>query len=143
MKTSNRRKILFVPPNFIAALLSRGLVRNQFFCIPEPLGLPETARVAGVHTDYERGSIALVIEDESFEEVVAGMAYPRLEVQWGTHEVLLKPLSAEAFFAESDLFLVHVQDVINPARKAEGLDTVSDGAARQLFASVMRGEYRK
>lgn len=49
--------------------------------------------------------------------------------------------SSEAYFAHRDAFVAYVEEQVNPARKAEGLDTVSAGAASRLFDIAVRATY--
>jgi len=79
-----RRKIVYVPCDFVRDLLTRGLTRGPCLNIPEPVGLPETARTMGVWYDASRNSFAFVVEDESFEETPEGCEFPVHEVQWRT-----------------------------------------------------------
>jgi hypothetical protein len=85
-----RRRIIYVPENYVLALLSRGLVCNQFIRVPEPLGLPETARVVGVWSDWQRNAFGIVVQDPSFEEVPEAIMLPEMQVQWSYVEVVVK-----------------------------------------------------
>ena len=85
-----RRRVIYVPENYILALLSRGQVHNQGIRVPEPLGLPETARVVGVWSDWARNAFGIVVEDPSFEEVPEGITLPEMRVQWSYVEIAIK-----------------------------------------------------
>ncbi len=82
-----RRRVLHAPHQFVVHLLSRGLRRGPRLILPEPVGLPATANVVGVYTDYSRDSFAIVVEDEAFEEVPDGFSIPELEVRWTVIEL--------------------------------------------------------
>jgi hypothetical protein len=49
--------------------------------------------------------------------------------------------SSEEYFADRDAFVAYVLDEVNPARAAEGLSTVSHGAASRLYDIVKSGAY--
>jgi hypothetical protein len=85
-----RRRVIYVPENYVLALLGRGLIHNQFIRVPEPLGLPETARVVGVWSDWQRNAFGLVVQDPSFEEVPEAIMLPEMQVQWSYVEVAIK-----------------------------------------------------
>ena len=85
-----RLRVIYIPENYVLALLSRGLIHNQFIRVPEPLGLPETARVVGVWSDWARNSFNIVVQDPSFEEVPEGVTLPEMRVQWSYLEVAVK-----------------------------------------------------
>jgi len=94
-RMARRRRVIYVPENYVLALLSRGLWHNQYVRVPEPLGVPETARMVGVWTDYSRNAFALVVEDASFEETPEGLMLPEMRVEWSVVELATKPPSAE------------------------------------------------
>lgn len=88
-KHSRRRKVIYVPENYVLAMLSRAWQRNQFITVPDPVELPETAWVVGVWSDFSRNAFALVVEDESFEEVPESVMVPELQITWSTVELAL------------------------------------------------------
>jgi hypothetical protein len=59
------------------------------------------------------------------------------------HGPAFVPLTGEAYFIDRDLFLRYVETDVNPARVAEGLDLVPNGAASHLFDVVTSGRYRR
>ncbi len=85
-----RRRVIYVPENYVLALLSRGLVENQVIRVPEPLGLPSTAQVVGVWNDWSRNAFAMVVQDPSFEEVSEAVMLPEMQLQWSYVEVAIK-----------------------------------------------------
>lgn len=78
-----RQRVIYVPTSYVLKLLSRGLVCDGRIRMPEPLGLPATARVLTVHNSWERDAFAMVVQDESFDAVPDGMMLPEMQVQWG------------------------------------------------------------
>jgi hypothetical protein len=91
-----RRRVIYVPENYVLALLSRGLVHNQFIRVPEPLGLPDTARVVGVWSDWSRNAFGIVVQDPTFEEVPEAVMLPEMQVQWSYVEVAVKSPNDQA-----------------------------------------------
>jgi len=87
---ARRLRIIYVPENYVLALLSRGLVCNQFIRVPEPIGLPETARAVGVWSDWQRNAFAIVVQDPSFGEVPEAIMLPEMQVRWSYVEVAVK-----------------------------------------------------
>ena len=83
--------MVFVPEVFIRDLLSNGLRHSTYVTLPEPLGLPTTAHMVGVWPEYSRNAFALVVEDESFEEVPEGSMLPEIPVKWGTVKLAILP----------------------------------------------------
>lgn len=73
---------MFVPQSYVGGILSRGFNGNDFIVLPEPLGLPITAKLVGVWNDYQRNAFSLVFEDASFEEVPEGLMSPEINVKW-------------------------------------------------------------
>ena len=90
-----RRRVIYVPENYVLDFLSRGLVHNQFIRVPEPLGLPATARVVGVWSDWSRNAFGIVVQDPSFEEVPEAVMLPEMVVQWSYVEVAVKSPNTE------------------------------------------------
>lgn len=76
-----------VPVSYLIGLLSRGLTRNEYITIPEPVGLPAGAVGVSVHTEYQYNAVAVIVEHESFDEVPEGCMYPTIEVTWKTRKV--------------------------------------------------------
>lgn len=91
-----RRAVIYVPERYVLALLSRGLVHNQFIRVPEPMGLPATAKIIGVWNEWTRNAFGIVVEDPSFQEVPEGMMLPEKTVQWVDVEVAIKTPNAES-----------------------------------------------
>lgn len=85
-----RRRVINVPEDYVLALLSRGLVHGQFILVPEPLGLPDTARVVGVWNDWARMAWVIVVQDPSFDEVPDAGLIPEMKVRWSYVEVAVK-----------------------------------------------------
>lgn len=93
--SGRRRRVIYVSENYVVALLSRGLVHHEFIRVPEPLGLPDTARVVGVWSDWQRNAFAIVVEDPSFDEVPEAIMLPEMQVQWSYVEVAVQPPNPE------------------------------------------------
>ena len=88
----NRSKLLYVSPDFVTQLLSRGLRSpGDYIELPEPIGLPATARVAAIHADYARNAFCLVVEDPTFEIVPDAELIPEIKVSWGVARIALQP----------------------------------------------------
>lgn len=101
MKTNNsakksvrRRRVVYVPESYVLYLLSRGMVQQRFVRMPTPLGLPDTARVVGVWSDWQRNAFGIVVEDPSFDEVPEGEMLPEMQVEWSYVEIALKSPNA-------------------------------------------------
>jgi hypothetical protein len=67
----------------VLARLTPGTVEQLFAALDgktllKLVGLPPTAKIISVHTDY--GGIALVVEHESYQPVLPGAALPRIEL---------------------------------------------------------------
>jgi hypothetical protein len=88
INTSNRRKVMFVSQSYVGKLLSRGFNCCEFIAMPEPFGLPPTAKLVGVWNDYQRNAFSLVFEDASFEEVPEGLMCPEINVKWESIKVI-------------------------------------------------------
>lgn len=91
----NRRKLMRIPTQYVLSLLSRGLLRNQYINVLEPVGLPETAVAIGVWPDYQYDAFAVIVEDASFDEVPEGVACPEIEVKWTLVEQQIRPNSSD------------------------------------------------
>lgn len=82
---SNRIKIWHVEPRdvaFIFNFFARREFDYQYFRMPLPVGIPKTARVLSVHHDVNNRSLAVMLEDESFEEVPEGERAPSVHFYW-------------------------------------------------------------
>ena len=84
---AHRTRLLYLDPDYVGRVFSRGLLRNKYINLPEPIGLPLTAWVRSVHYDFCRNSLVMVIEDQSFEEVKPGELSPEIRVLWQTIEL--------------------------------------------------------
>lgn len=73
---SRRNRLIYVPEDYVLKLLFRG---SQ---VPTPIGIPKTARCVGVWSDYKRNSFAIVLQDDSFEDVAIGLPIPEMEITW-------------------------------------------------------------
>lgn len=89
-----RAVIIFVPENFILQCLRGYPINLQFIRVPK-CNIPDTARVMGVHHDYQRNAWAMVVEDASFEAVAEGMMLPELAVEWNMVELEIKNQNSE------------------------------------------------
>lgn len=90
-----RKKILLVPNQYVADLFSRGLLSGEYVNVPEPVGLPTTARVMGVWADYHTDSFAILIEDASFDKIAEACEYPKIEVTWRTVRRKIHPVEVQ------------------------------------------------
>jgi hypothetical protein len=90
---SRRRQVMFVPTRYVSALFARGLVRDKFMIIPEPLGLPEDTETVGCWHDWSRDAFAILVQHPSFAPVPEGCCAPELTICWQTVELAtqLKP----------------------------------------------------
>lgn len=88
--TGRRRKVIYVAEKDVLSMLSMDLMFNQHIRIPEPLGLPETAKAIGVWSDWHRNAFGIVVEDPSFDVVPEGDRLPEIEVRWRYVEVDVK-----------------------------------------------------
>lgn len=91
-----RRRVIYISELTVLGLLTTAAIRNQFLSVPLPLGLPETARVVGVWSDWTRNAFAFVVEDASFDEVPAAVALPEMQLHWHCVEVELKSPNDQA-----------------------------------------------
>lgn len=91
-----RRKILYVSPDFIVDLLTKGFRKSEYLNLPDPIGLPVNAKVISSFVTHQHDALGIVVEDASFPEVPLGEAYPTLPVEWSTVHINLKNAKAKS-----------------------------------------------
>ena len=87
-----RRKIIYVRTRYVADLFTRGHEKDSGVTFPDPCGLPATAITICAHHDYARDAFAIVVQDDSFDEVSDGCMYPELRVDWKYMKLVVKPM---------------------------------------------------
>lgn len=89
-KLDRRKRVFYVPENYVLQLLSRGLAKHNVIMVPEPLGLPDTASVVGVWSDWSRNAFAVVVHDQSFDDVPDGEVIPEIKIDWSYAHLAIK-----------------------------------------------------
>lgn len=87
---NRRRKLVIIPLERAFNLLTRCHLRQTHVMLPEPVGLPETARVIGSMLWFDKDrdfSIAFQVVDESFDEMPDSPYPPELHINWTVVEV--------------------------------------------------------